>query len=52
MWINAEQVVFETEKASLKGKLEIIPGKIYKIVKPFLNFNIAIKVWRKITKRN
>ena len=52
MWINPDQVVLETEKASLKGKLEIIPGKIYKIVKPFLDFNIAIKVWRKITKRN
>ena len=52
MWINPEQVVLETEIASLKGKLEIIPGTIYKIVKPFLNFKIAIKVWRKITKRN
>ena len=52
MWINPEQVVLETEVASLKGKFEIIPGKIYKIVKPFLNFKIAIKVWRKITKRN
>ena len=52
MWINAEQVVFETERASLKGKLEVIPGKIYKIVKPFLNLNIAIKIWKKITKRN
>ena len=52
MWINPEQVVLETEVASLKGKSEIIPGKVYKTVKPFLNFKIAIKVWRKITKRN
>ena len=52
MWINPEQVVLETEVASLKGKFEIIPGKIYKIVKPFLNFKIATKIWRKITNRN
>ena len=52
MWINAEQVVMETEKASIKGKAEIIPGKVYKLVRPFLNFNSAIRVWRKITRRN
>ena len=52
MWINTEQVVMETEKASIKGKAEIIPGKVYKLVRPFLNFNSAIRVWRKITRRN
>jgi len=52
MWINPEQVVLETEAASLKGKLEIIPGKIYKIVKPFLSFKIATRIWKMITKRN
>ena len=52
MWINAKQVVTETEKASIKGKAEIIPGKVYKLVRPFLNFNSAIRVWRKITRRN
>ena len=52
MWISAKQVVMETEKASIKGKAEIIPGKIYKLVRPFLNFNSAIKVWRKITRRS
>ena len=52
MWINPEQVVLETEVASLKGKSEIIPGKIYKIVKPFLSLKIATKIWRIITKRN
>ena len=52
MWINPEQVVLETEVASLKGKSEVIPGKIYKIVKPFLSLKIATKIWRIITKRN
>ena len=52
MWINPEKVVVETEVASLKGKSEVIPGKIYKIVKPFLSLKIATKIWRIITKRN
>ena len=52
MWINPEQVVLETEVASLKGKSEIVPGKVYKIVKPFLNLKIATKIWKMITKRN
>ena len=52
MWVTPEQVVIETEKASLKGKLEIIPGKVYKIVKPFLNLKIAVSIWKMITKRN
>ena len=52
MWINPEDVVKETEKASKAGKTEIIPGKVYKITKPFLRFESAINVWKKITKRN
>ena len=52
MWVNPEQVVTETESASIKGRAEVIPGKIYKLVKPLLSFNIAVKIWRKITKRN
>lgn len=52
MWINPEQVVKETEEASIKGKVEIIPGKVYKIVKPFLSLKIATKIWKMITKRN
>ena len=52
MWINPEQVVLETELASLKGKSEIIPGKVYKTVKPFLNLNLAVRIWKWITKRD
>ncbi len=51
MWVTPEQVVLETEKASIKGKAEIVPGIVYKITKPFLNFNIALNTWKSITKR-
>ncbi len=51
MWIDAEKVVTETEKASLKGKSTVIPGKIYKLVSPFLRMSLATNIWNKITKR-
>ena len=52
MWISANNVVNQTEKASKKGKSEVIPGIVYKLTKPFLKFNTAINVWRLITKKN
>ena len=52
MLVNAYQVVKETEKASKKGKTEIIPGRVYKLTKPFLKFKSAISIWQSITKRN
>ena len=52
MWVNADQVVKETEKASKNGKTEIIPGKVYRFTKPFLKFKSAISIWQSITKRN
>ncbi len=52
MWISADNVVNQTEKASKKGKSEVIPGIVYKLTKPFLKFNAAINLWRLITKKN
>ena len=52
MWISANNVVNQTEKASKKGKSEVIPGIIYKLTKPFLKFSAAINVWKVITKKN
>ena len=52
MWIDVNQVVYETEKASRNGKIEIIPGKLYRFTKPFLRFQSAIDIWQSLTKRN
>ena len=52
MWVSADNVVKQTEKASKKGKSEVIPGIVYKLTKPFLKFRAAINVWRLITKKN
>ena len=51
MWVNANQVVEETEMASIKGKSTVIPGLIYKIVRPFLQMSLANSLWNRLTKR-
>jgi len=51
MWVEADQVVKETERASLKGKTSIIPGLVYKLVRPFLKMSMANSLWNRITRR-
>lgn len=50
MWINPDQVVKQTEQASMLGKVEVIPGYVYKLVRPFLGNKYAIKIWKSLTK--
>ena len=51
MWVSPEQVVKETEAASLKGKTKIIPGKLYRFISPFLNLKIMQMLWKIINIR-
>ena len=51
MWLTPEKVVKETENASKRRKLEIVPGRIYKITKPFLGYENVINIWQNLTKR-
>ena len=51
MWVSANQVVLETEKASLNKRSKVIPGFVYKLASPFLNMSLANKLWNKMTKR-
>jgi short-subunit dehydrogenase len=52
MWVTADNVVYETEEASLKGKSSVIPGRIYKIARPILGSKFANRVWTSLTKKN
>ena len=52
MWVTVEKVVYETEKASLKGKSAVIPGIVYKLASPILGSNLANRVWRSLSRRN
>ena len=52
MWVTVEKVVYETEKASLKGKSAVIPGIVYKLASPILGSNLANRAWRSLSRRN
>lgn len=51
MWISPEQMVAETEAASLRGKSIVIPGQIYKMVRPFLGSPLANRLWQFLSSR-
>ena len=52
MWVSPEQVVQETEEASIRGRASIIPGRIYRMVSPFLGSKAANTAWRLLNKRD
>ena len=52
MWVTAEKVVYETEKASIKGKSSVIPGIVYKLASPILGSNLANRAWRYLSRRD
>ena len=51
MWISAEKVVVDTEKASRKGKSHIIPGFLYRITSIFFNLKITKIIWKALNAR-
>ena len=46
MWVSAEQVVKETESASIKGSSKIIPGLLYRLTSIFFDLWITQYVWK------
>ncbi|MDA0755435.1 MAG: SDR family NAD(P)-dependent oxidoreductase [Proteobacteria bacterium] len=51
MWVSADKVVTETEKASIKGKSRIIPGFLYRITSIFFNLKITKIIWKTLNAR-
>ena len=51
MWVSADKVVTETEKASIKGKSHIIPGFLYRITSIFFNLKITKIIWKTLNAR-
>jgi short-subunit dehydrogenase len=51
MWISADKVVADTEKASKKGKSHIIPGFLYRITSIFFNLKITKIIWKTLNAR-
>lgn len=52
MWMDSEQVVRETEAASLRARKQIVPGLVYRLARPFLASLLAQRVWQSLSGRS
>lgn len=51
MWLSPDDVVRETERALGRGQTVIVPGRVYRLVLPFLSSRVAQAGWRRLTRR-
>lgn len=51
MWITSETVVQAGIKGLRRKKIVVVPGRVYRSVRPFLNSRAAQRLWRQLTKR-
>jgi short-subunit dehydrogenase len=51
MWLEPEDVVAATQRALLRHKTVVVPGAVYRLVRPFLASSLAQGVWRRMTRR-
>ncbi len=52
LWSEPGFIVKAAEKASKAGKMEIIPGIIYRVSLPFLSSQFVKKIWQLLVSRN
>lgn len=51
MWISSDTVVQAGIKGLRRKKIVVVPGRVYRSVRPFMNSRAAQRVWRQLTKR-
>lgn len=51
LWIDASTVVRAAVAGAQKGKSVVVPGLVYRVSLPFLNWSVAQKIWARITRR-
>ena len=51
MWISSDTVVQAGIKGLRRKKIVVVPGRVYRSVRPFLNSRAAQRLWRQLTKR-
>ena len=51
LWIDASTVVRAAVDGAQKGKSVVVPGLVYRVSLPFLNWSVAQKIWARITRR-
>ena len=52
MWITSETVVQAGIKGLRRKKVLVVPGRVYRSVRPFMNSRAAQRLWRQLTKRH
>lgn len=51
LWIPVTDVVRAAERALVRGRSVVIPGRVYRLAAPFLASASAQRIWRRITRR-
>lgn len=51
MWITSDTVVQAGIKGLRRKKIVVVPGRVYRSVRPFMNSRAAQRIWRQLTKR-
>ena len=51
MWISSDMVVQAGMKGLRRNKVVVVPGRVYRSVRPFMNSSTAQRIWRQLTKR-
>ena len=51
MWISSDTVVQAGMRGLRRKKVVVVPGLVYRSVRPFLNSRAAQRLWRQLTKR-
>jgi hypothetical protein len=52
MWITSDTVVQAGVRGLRRKKVVVVPGLVYRTVRPFLNSRGAQRLWRQLTKRH
>lgn len=52
MWISSDTVVQAGIKGLRRKKIVVVPGRVYRLVRPFMNSRAAQRIWRQLTKRH
>jgi len=52
LWIDAATVVAAAVSGARKGKSVVVPGVVYRVSLPFLNWSFAQGLWARLTRRN
>ena len=52
MWISSDTVVQAGIRGLRRKKVVVVPGLVYRSVRPFLNSRAAQRLWRQLTKRH